>query len=416
MLAKNHHRKLLATVAMVVLVFTAGSGDVAFAAEKVTLKIANSQWLDALRGKNLWTAVTKYQEVNPDVTLEQEAIPAAEFNDKLTTEMGAGQGPDIAIMQEGLFYAIAEAEFLVDISAATEGVTLNNTNKNGEVGGERLGLGWQRAAYALIYNKPVVDAAGATVPTSIDELIISAKSAARATPGIIGFTARHQINDLFGWSLDFMNWIYGYGGNFVDGNGKLKVDTPEIETAVAAFKKTYDAGIIPIGDSMATQRTRFKENHAAFSIDNSGGTLNIASGGAVASTNLHSAPMPFKNPGIHQQIFLGVSKHSKHQKEAIAFLAWLVSPQGQQLLRDASGPDALATDVPVSDAYLKANPWAKSFIDLAPSSRSAVIPGYEVETTQIMRFVMQAVEKVILTDADPKAALAEAQTAIDQQF
>jgi multiple sugar transport system substrate-binding protein len=33
-----------------------------------------------------------------------------------------------------------------------------------------------------------------------------------------------------------------------------------------------------------------------------------------------------------------------------------------------------------------------------------------------MRFVMQAVEKVILTNADPKAALAEAQATVAKQF
>jgi multiple sugar transport system substrate-binding protein len=383
----------------------------------VTLVIANSQWVDALRGKNLWNALLKYQEVAPHVTLKQEAIPSAEFDDKITTEMGAGLGPDIAMMQEKLFFALADAGFLVSLDKAVQGVkNLNKTNDNGMVDGERLGVAWQRAVYALIYNKPLLDAANAKVPTTVDELIAAAKAASAATPGVIGFTSRHQINDFSGWFMDFQNWAYGYGVQWADSKGKLTVNTPEAVEAVTAFKKAYASGIMPIGDSMPTQRTRFKEKRVAFSIDNSGGTLNIASGGPLASADLHAAPLPFKHPGAHQQIFVGVSTHSKNKDAALAFVTWLVSPAGQQALREASGPDMLATDVPVTDAFRAANPWAMTFAELAVNSRSTLIPKHEVDTPQIMRAVMEAVERVMISGVDPKVALAETQKQLDAKF
>ena len=65
---------------------------------ETTLVIANSQWLDALRGQNLWAAIKKFEETHSDVTLEQEAIPSKDYPDRLMTEMGAGQGPDIMIV------------------------------------------------------------------------------------------------------------------------------------------------------------------------------------------------------------------------------------------------------------------------------------------------------------------------------
>ncbi|MBP0651172.1 extracellular solute-binding protein, partial [Mycobacterium tuberculosis] len=84
--------------------------------------------------------------------------------------------PDIATMQEGLFYAIADAGFLVDVSKAVEGVKLNATNDRAVLKGQRLGVGWQRAVYALIYNKTLVDAAGTAVPTDVTGLIAAAKA------------------------------------------------------------------------------------------------------------------------------------------------------------------------------------------------------------------------------------------------
>jgi multiple sugar transport system substrate-binding protein len=59
---------------------------------KVTLVIANSQWLDALRGEKLWAAVKQYEKVAPNVQLEQEAIPSKDYADRLITEMSAGPG------------------------------------------------------------------------------------------------------------------------------------------------------------------------------------------------------------------------------------------------------------------------------------------------------------------------------------
>lgn len=386
------------------------------AADPVTLVIANNQWLDALRGKVLWNALVKYQAAAPHVTLEQEAIPLPVYGDRLMTEFGAGQGPDIAIMQDALFYAIADTGSLVPLDKAVANAkNLNRTNDSGMVGAKRLGLAWQRAVYALIYNKPLLDAAKAPVPTDVKGLIASAKAVGAAT-GAIGFSARHQMNELALWSIDFQNWAYGYGANWVNSQGKLTLDTPEAAAAVAAFKEIYDAGLIPVGDDMATQRGRFKEKRVAFSMENSGSALNLVSGGALAPTDLMAAPLPFKHPGAHQQLFISVSRHSKKQDAAMDFLAWFVGPDGQQALREASGPDALATDVPVTEAFRSANPWADTFAKLAVDSRSALIPGYETKTAQIMRYVMQAVERVLIANTDPKAALAEAQRQVATRF
>jgi multiple sugar transport system substrate-binding protein len=387
----------------------------AMAQDKVKLVVSNSQWLDALRGDALWKAVKAYEKHAPNVQLEALGIPSKDYGDRLMTEFGAGQGPDVAIIQEGVFFALADAGHLVDVGSATEGVSFNATAKNGIVDGVTLGVPWQRAAYALIYNGKLTDAAGAAVPKTIDELIENAKTVQDKT-GAVGFTSRHQINDFSGFYMDFQSWAYGYGVNWVNDKGKLTIDTPEAVQAVTAFKKMYDAKIIPVGDDMPTQRTRFKEGRVGFSIDNSGGTLNIASGGTIKSAEMHAAPLPFPNPGAHQQIYVVVNANGKHPDEAKDFLKWLMSPEGQTELRKASGPDMLATDVPLTEDFVAANPWAPVFAEIAQKSRSVLIPGYEVETTQIMRPVMEAVEEVLINGTDPAAALAKAQEKVDGMF
>lgn len=414
MLTKRHFLTAMSVTIAALAGSTVLTAPQARADDGVRLVISNSQWVDALRGKNLWNAVLEYQKVAPGVTLEQEAIPSAEYNDKITTEMGAGQGPDLIIAQDGLFYALADAGFLVDLAPALEGVSgLNATNENGIVEGTQLGLAWQRAVYAMIYNKPLMDKAGAEVPTTVDELITAGQLVQKT--GAVGFTSRHQIADFSGWFMDFQNWAYGYGVNWVDADGKVVVNTPEAAAALAAFAKVYASKIIPVGDNMPTMRTRFKEGGVGMSIDNSGGTLNIASGGTLPAQDIHAAPLPFEHPGAHQQLFISISAHSKQKDAAQKFLNWLVGPEGQAALRAASGPDTLATDVPLLPDFVAQNPWAPTFADLARNSRSTLLPGHEVDTLRLMRPVMEALEKVMISGATPEAALSEAQRTINAE-
>ena len=70
----------------------------------------------------------------------------------------------------------------------------------------------------------------------------------------------------------------------------------------------------------------------------------------------------------------------------------------------------------MTESFRAANPWADTYAKLAVNSRSALIPGYEVKTTQIMRSVMEAVERVLIGGADPKKSLAEAQQQISTKF
>jgi len=76
----------------------------------------------------------------------------------------------------------------------------------------------------------------------------------------------------------------------------------------------------------------------------------------------------------------------------------------------------LATDVPLDPDFVAANPWATTFAEVATKSHSVLIPGFETETTQIMRPVMEAVEEVLINGTDPAAALAKAQQRVDGMF
>ena len=273
-------------------------------------------------------------------------------------------------MQDGLFFTLQDAGFLTPIDETLDGVEgLNVTNDAAVIDGEAYGLAWQRAVYAMIYNSELIEQAGAGVPTTVDELVEDARTV--AATGATGFTGRTSITDFTGFFVDFQNWVHGYGGEWSDGE-KLTINTPENVKAVEAFARFVHAGLIPAGEDMPTMRTRFKEATVGYSIDNSGGTLNIASGGTIPAASVGAAPLPFEHPGAYQQLYIGVSATTEHEEAANQFISWLAGEEGQAALRAASGPDTLATDVPLQDDFLTANPWGQTFADLALNAKSTL--------------------------------------------
>lgn len=375
-------------------------------ASSAPLVVGNWQWLEPGRGDLVWAAAQKYT----GSPLEKEAVSFNDYADKIRTEIGGGGGPDVLVMTDSLFAELADGGALlpVDDAVADAAGRLNSTNDSSMVDGKRMGVTWERVNYALLWNTDLIDKAGVKIPTTVDELIAAGKQVKTRT-GADGFAVRHQIAELSGWSLDYANWPYGQGGSFSK-DGVLTLNSPENVTAAKEFKKVYDSGIMPIGDDASTFRQKFAQGRIGFMIDNSGAALSMtANNKIVPGSKVKAGPMPFPNPGSHQQLMIGVNANSKNPKAAQAFIKWFVTAEAQKGFQVALGPSTIATDVPLAEEFSKANPWAESFRSLAGKSRSALIKGFETRSPQIQKIYLTQLETTLTGGADTQAALDAAQ-------
>jgi len=375
-----------------------------------TLAFSNWQWLETGRGETLWEAVTAYSVANPGASFAQEATPFGDYATTLSTAMGAGEGPDVFVVLDGQFEIFADAGLLEPLDDVLAGSAINSSNEPMVVDGQQLGVTWEQADYALLANKNVLDAAGITdMPTTLEELIAAAQQVEDNTDAD-GFAVRHRIAEFGGWSADFQNWTYGYGGSWSDGTN-LTIDSPENIAAVTAFKQMYDSGVMPVGDDAATFRDKFKQNALGFMIDNGGAALSFTSGGAITGTDIISAPIPFPNGGVHQKLILAVNANSENKELAKDFIRWFVTEEAQTLIRPSMGAGTLATDTALTADFLAANPWAETYVAAGSGSKSPLIVGFELRSQEIHQIILEAVERVITQGQDPAEALAEAQAA-----
>lgn len=388
--------------------------DVEEALPSGTLTFANWQWLEEGRGDALWDAVSAYEDHNPGATLEQEATPFGDYADTLFTQMGAGVGPDVFISLDNQWIVLQDGGLLEPLDDAVADAPLNVTNDALNIDGTQYGVTWEQVSYGLLGNRNVMEAAGIdSMPTTVDELIEAGQQVQDNTDAD-GFAVRHRIAEFAGWSADFQNWAFGFEGAWSDGE-QLTFASEENVEAVTEFKRVYDSGIMPIGDDAATFRSKFQENNLGFILDNSGAALSFATAGAaITGQDMVSAPVPFPEVGAHQKLIMAVNANSENTELAKDFVRWFLTEEGQTLIRPPLGASTLATDVPLPDEFLEAQPWAETYVEIGPRSRSLLIPGFELVTMDLYQAIMEAVERVITEDQDPRAALEQAQEQAQQ--
>lgn len=409
----------LAAVAAIALAGCASGGESDAGSAGGELTFSNWQFLEDGKGPIIWDAVKGYTGPNDDIELTKVEIPFANYADKLSTELGAGGGPDVMVLQDSQFASLVDAGVLepLDDIADELGDDLNNTNEAGVFDGGQYGFNWERPTYStVIYNKDIFAQLGLEVPTTFDEFLTTAQTIKNEL-GIAGWAGRHQTAEIDGWTLEMANWIYGFGGELSDGDA-LTIDRAENVEAVEAFLETFASGVAPIGDDASTFRAKFGQGQVGMLFENSGVATTITSNpdNAVNGQNMGAAPLPLANPGSNSQLIIAVNANSDNKEAAKDFVRWVLGEEGQTAIRAGLGASAMATDVEPDAAFLEANPWATQFLEAAKTSKSTLVEGFETESKVIWREVLTAVEDLRVNGGDVKAKLAEVQETLEAEL
>ncbi|MFF7293961.1 ABC transporter substrate-binding protein [Microbacterium sp. NPDC008134] len=409
----------LVAVGAIALAGCASSGESDAGSAGGELTFSNWQFLEDGKGPIIWDAVKGYTGPNDDIELTKVEIPFANYADKLSTELGAGGGPDVMVLQDSQFASLVDAGVLepLDDIADELGDDLNNTNEAGVFDGGQYGFNWERPTYStVIYNKDIFAELGLEAPTTFEEFLTTAQTI-KDELGIAGWAGRHQTAEIDGWTLEMANWIYGFGGELSDGE-KLTIDKAENIEAVEAFLETFASGVAPIGDDASTFRAKFGQGQVGMLFENSGVATTITSNpdNAVNGQNMGAAPLPLANPGSNSQLIIAVNANSDNKEAAKDFVRWVLGEEGQTAIRAGLGASAMATDVEPDAAFLEENPWATQFLEAAKTSKSTLVEGFETESKVIWREVLTAVEDLRVNGGDVKAKLAEVQEALEAEL
>ncbi len=243
--------------------------------------------------------------------------------------------------------------------------TLDGATYNGKL----YAVPWFNNGPGLFYRKDLLDKAGLQPPKTYDELLAAAQKI--QTPQIAGFI--QQMVQSEGGIINWMEYLWGYGGDLVD--DKLNVTVDKGTAGVDSMQKLKD--FIYKDKIMPESTLALKLGQDAVNIFATGGALflriwygNISTLYDPKQSKLTTdqwgvTTLPSKDgtkpgPGCLGTWNLGVSTYSKHQKESLEAIKWLTSLE-QQTARMLDNVNLPARPAVFDNAQIQAKyPYAKS--------------------------------------------------------
>src|SRR5260370_5824538 len=287
----------------------------------------------------------------PNVTVNVEIQQWSDVTTKLDTAFGGSAPPDVMELGNTLVAKYASAGALADISGNKSGFEnsgswLQSLTDSCTYQSKLYCVPYYARSRAVIYRKDMFDAAGATVPTSMDDLLTAGqkllakyRSDARVSalyfPGKYWYAAAPFVWD-FGGDIATQSGSHWTGAiNNANSQHGLTV-LKNLVTQLSPADKTGDE---------ANQDQAFAQGHIAMIIANGwevGVITDPKSGDPSLKDKLDAFPIPSHNSGQSAPVFLGgsdlaVAAHSKQQALAREWVGLLGGTKFQSQMVTVGG-------------------------------------------------------------------------------
>jgi multiple sugar transport system substrate-binding protein len=210
-------------------------------------------WVMGDSGANFEQLVAPYVEKSGQ-EVEVVAIPWDSIDEKLTTAVASGQGPDLIQVGLSKLRTFADAGALLELNdeiADHPGLDPANfpAGVTSSVGDAQVSVPWVADTRVLFYRSDILAEAGIDAPPATwEELRDDAKVLAGRGEGQYGYYIPQWDSPL---PLE-MTW--SFGGQVVDGDGNIDFDTAEFNDALDIYLGLYADGSVPVnGDFDQTQ-------------------------------------------------------------------------------------------------------------------------------------------------------------------
>ncbi|PZQ87623.1 MAG: ABC transporter substrate-binding protein [Leifsonia xyli] len=370
-------------------------GDDPAAAKSLTVWIMgdSSEHFDAL---------VKPFEDETGIDVETVAIPWDSIDQKFTTAVASGNGPDILQIGISKLRTFADSGALLTLDDATIADYPNLAASNfidgvaGDataIGGQIVSVPWVSDTRVLFTRTDILAENGIdAAPTTWDELRADAKTLAARGDGQYGYYIPQWDSAL----PVVMTW--DQGGEVVNGDGMIDFGTPEFEKAVDLYTGLYADGSVPTNSDF-DQTQGFTSGVAPMLV--SGPYLAAAIEGAAPELDgkwsVSVLPSASDNTSLLAGSNLGVWGSTKNEKGALQLLDFLSKPDTQVSWYGLDGQLPTAKDALTDDA-LTSDPLVAVYSEqLANARLLPLVPNWDGETGKAL---LDALNAIVLTGAD----------------
>lgn len=307
-----------------------GSGE---GSTTLRITLANHVWTDIIKEK-----IAEFEEES-GLTVELTQLGEDQLSDQYNVKLNAGTDEIDVMMyrplQEGKLFG--QNGYLADLTESVESDAEWNWAdfQAGPVEATTfeemvVGVPLITESEVLYYRTDLLEEAGISVPTTLEELETAAQTLNEQNPDVAGFIARTGRSPAV---TQFSSYLFSFGGDF-DADGTATLDSPE---AIEAYKYygrlLHDYGPTNVSTDMNWPEAAavFAQGQAAFYTDASSLYQNLAlPENSTVSDVVGYAAFPAGPAGSRPYSIpawaLGINEASSNQENAWAFIQWATSP------------------------------------------------------------------------------------------
>lgn len=378
-------------------------------AEAPTLTV----WVMGDSGANLEAAVEPFT-AETGIAVDVEAIPWDNVNDRLTTAVASGEGPDVTQIGLSQLASFLDAGALEDISGAlADHPNLDPANFPSAVSAENLNPGggmysvpWVSDTRVLFYRSDILAEAGIDEPPATwDDLRSAAATLAERGDGQYGYYIPQ-------WDAPLpVAYTWQTGEDVIADDGSITLDTPGFRAAVDHYLGFYADGSVPTAGDF---------DQAAGFI--SGAAPMLVSGPYLAAAIKEQAPdlegawgvttVPANetSTSLFAGSNLGIWKGSEHVDAALQLLDFLTDPDTQVAWYEATGELPAVNAAFEADA-LAGDPLVSVYAEQLQDSRPLPISTAWDEANKAL---LDALNAIALTGADKEQTLTDLFATIEE--
>jgi multiple sugar transport system substrate-binding protein len=348
-----------------------------------------------------------FEAANPNIDVQIEVVPREELKRKLTTSMGEGANPDLAIISQRWLVDFVKLDAVEPldgfISDDFKGRFIAPFLSAGMMDGKIQGLPFTASVSALYYNKDLLGRAGLTEPPKTwDELKVAAEKVSSLGNGLYGYGLPGKGVEA---DVSYYYVMWGQGVEVIDENGRSGLASDGAIAAAKFCKDLIDKGATqPAVTAFPREGVEnlFKEGKLGMVIATPLFSKQIRAEGRGLNYGVAAIPTgPTGARGTYGETDLAIMfKSSKSKDEAWKFLDYLYTTGMRIRFTQDEGFLPVTKEEAQMEHYVN-DAELKVFVELLPLARfTPTIAGWEI----LAQRTTEALQKVYL-GSDAEAAL-----------
>ena len=339
------------------------------------------------------------------IQVEVQAVPWSNVNDKLTTAVASGNGPDLMQIGLSLLPSFASSGALLDLSPYVKdhpglqssnylsAVASDKINPSGKV----LSVPWVSDVRVLFYRSDILGAAGISSPPSTwTQFHDDAAKLAQRGKGKYGYYIPQWDSALpveFTWEA---------GGKVMQ-NGKVTFDTPQFKTAADFYISFYKDKLVPTASDF-DQAQGFISGAAPMIISGPYLAASIKGTAPQLDGKWNVALLPRNQTGtsLFAGSNMGVWAKSKHVAASLRLLDYLAQTNAQLNWFKATNELPTAKSA-LADSTLTSDPMVKTYTNqLQDAQLLPLVPKWD----KISQALLDSLNSIVLKGSDESSTLA----------